>query len=77
MHLETDCEGDAQCPAVRRADQPPRCATAYLGTTTNPHNTALTSGGSSGGEGALVAFKGSCLGIGTDIGGSIRNPAGK
>lgn len=43
--------------------------------TTNPFNTSLTSGGSSGGEGALVGFRGSCLGIGTDIGGSIRGPA--
>ncbi|TVY40668.1 putative amidase [Lachnellula occidentalis] len=45
------------------------------GVTTNPYNTTLTSGGSSGGEGALVGFKGSCLGVGTDIGGSIRSPA--
>ncbi|TVY76144.1 putative amidase [Lachnellula suecica] len=45
------------------------------GVTTNPYNTTLTSGGSSGGEGALIGFKGSCLGIGTDIGGSIRSPA--
>ncbi|KAK2623565.1 hypothetical protein QTJ16_007119 [Diplocarpon rosae] len=43
--------------------------------TTNPYNTNLTCGGSSGGEGALVGFRGSCLGIGTDIGGSIRGPA--
>lgn len=43
--------------------------------TTNPFNTNLTSGGSSGGEGALIGFRGSCLGIGTDIGGSIRSPA--
>ncbi|KAI0967236.1 amidase signature domain-containing protein [Xylaria arbuscula] len=46
------------------------------GTTTNPHNTTLTSGGSSGGEGALLGIRGSVLGIGTDIGGSIRCPAG-
>ncbi|KAG9238029.1 amidase signature domain-containing protein [Amylocarpus encephaloides] len=46
------------------------------GVTTNPFNTTLTPGGSSGGEGALVGFRGSCLGIGTDIGGSIRSPAG-
>ncbi|KAK7708812.1 hypothetical protein SLS57_008873 [Botryosphaeria dothidea] len=46
-----------------------------FGVTVNPFNTALTSGGSSGGEGALVGFRGSCLGVGTDIGGSIRNPA--
>lgn len=38
-------------------------------------NRKLTSGGSSGGEGALVGMRGSCLGIGTDIGGSIRSPA--
>jgi amidase len=43
--------------------------------TSNPFNTTLTAGGSSGGEGALVGFRGSCLGIGTDIGGSIRSPA--
>ncbi|MCJ1479223.1 hypothetical protein MMC13_007908 [Lambiella insularis] len=46
------------------------------GTTVNPHNTSLTSGGSSGGEGALVALRGSCLSVSTDIGGSIRVPAG-
>ena len=45
------------------------------GVTVNPYNRALTSGGSSGGEGALLGLKGSCLGIGTDIGGSIRSPA--
>ncbi|MCJ1389035.1 hypothetical protein MMC18_001889 [Xylographa bjoerkii] len=48
------------------------------GTTLNPHNTSLTPGGSSGGEGALIALRGSCLGVSTDIaieGGSIRVPA--
>lgn len=35
----------------------------------------MTAGGSSGGEGALVAFRGSILGVGTDIAGSIRIPA--
>ncbi|KAG1740784.1 amidase signature domain-containing protein [Suillus paluster] len=40
----------------------------------NPHNTDLTAGGSSGGESALVAMKGSCIGVGTDGGGSIRCP---
>jgi amidase len=38
----------------------------------NPHNRALTTGASSGGEGALIAFHGSPFGFGTDIGGSIR-----
>ncbi|RHZ65805.1 general amidase GmdB [Aspergillus thermomutatus] len=46
-----------------------------FGRTLNPHNTHLTAGGSSGGEGALVAFRGSILGIGTDIAGSIRIPS--
>ncbi|KAL9610378.1 MAG: hypothetical protein Q9167_004918 [Letrouitia subvulpina] len=39
------------------------------GVTVNPYNTSLSAGGSSGGEGALVGLRGSCLGIGTDIGG--------
>jgi amidase len=43
--------------------------------TWNPRNRNLSSGGSSGGEGALISLKGSPLGFGTDIGGSIRIPA--
>lgn len=43
--------------------------------TVNPLNRNLTSGGSSGGESALIAMHGSPLGIGTDIGGSLRIPA--
>lgn len=43
--------------------------------TVNPLNRKLTSGGSSGGESALIAFGGSVLGVGTDIGGSLRIPA--
>ncbi|OCL12251.1 amidase [Glonium stellatum] len=46
-----------------------------FGRTVNPLNRALTSGGSSGGESALIAFGGSPLGVGTDIGGSLRIPA--
>ncbi|GFF34571.1 acetamidase [Aspergillus udagawae] len=46
-----------------------------FGRTLNPHNTLLGPGGSSGGEGALIALRGSPLGVGTDIGGSIRIPA--
>lgn len=45
------------------------------GETVCPFNRSLTSGGSSGGEGALIGLRGSCLGIGTDIGGSIRSPS--
>ncbi|UPX13035.1 Amidase [Ascochyta rabiei] len=46
-----------------------------FGRTVNPLNRSLTSGGSSGGESALIAFGGSPLGVGTDIGGSLRIPA--
>lgn len=46
-----------------------------FGRTINPLNTALTAGGSSGGEGALIAMRGSILGVGTDVGGSIRIPS--
>lgn len=45
------------------------------GATANPSNRHLTSGGSTAGEGASLALKCSPLGIGTDIGGSIRWPA--
>ncbi|KAJ7226830.1 amidase signature domain-containing protein [Mycena pura] len=48
---------------------------SFWGQTLNPCNTKLTSGGSSGGCSALVAFGGSPLGIGSDIGGSLRSPA--
>ena len=46
------------------------------GETRNPLHKGLSPGGSSGGEGALIAMKASPLGVGTDIGGSIRIPAG-
>ncbi len=46
-----------------------------IGYTWNPKNRNLASGGSSGGEGALIGLKGSPVGFGTDIGGSIRIPA--
>jgi fatty acid amide hydrolase 2 len=41
----------------------------------NPWDLRRTSGGSSGGEGAIVAAGGSPFGMGSDIGGSIRLPA--
>ncbi|KAJ9597825.1 hypothetical protein L9F63_011320 [Diploptera punctata] len=44
------------------------------GRTNNPYNTNHIVGGSSGGEGCLLAAAGSPLGIGSDIGGSIRMP---
>lgn len=48
------------------------------GQTTNPNEPRIpprTVGGSSGGEAALIAAGGSVLGIGSDIGGSLRIPA--
>nr|OQO22744.1 hypothetical protein B0A51_09850 [Rachicladosporium sp. CCFEE 5018] len=41
----------------------------------NPHNTNYSPGGSTGGEGALLAFGGSRIGIGSDVAGSVRAPA--
>jgi len=46
-----------------------------FGRTLNPYRSALTAGGSSGGEGALIALRGSVLGVGSDVAGSIRIPA--
>jgi amidase len=49
--------------------------TSHYGRTLNPFNINLSCGGSSGGEAALITMKGSVLGVGTDIGGSIRCPS--
>uniref|UniRef100_UPI0033416CA9 amidase n=1 Tax=Methylibium sp. TaxID=2067992 RepID=UPI0033416CA9 len=46
-----------------------------FGRTLNPWNPQRSPGGSSGGEGAIIAAGGSPLGLGTDIGGSVRVPA--
>ena len=45
------------------------------GVTTNPFDKTRSPGGSSSGEGALIAYGGSILGLGTDVGGSVRTPA--
>lgn len=45
------------------------------GLTTNPYSQDYTPGGSTGGEAVLVAAGASMLGMGTDIGGSIRIPS--
>lgn len=46
-----------------------------IGKCRNPCNTALSPCGSSSGEGAIAAMRGSVFGLGSDIGGSIRGPA--
>lgn len=59
----------------------PELLTAYesdnliFGKTNNPYDLNRTSGGSSGGEAAIIAANGSPFGLGTDGGGSIRVPA--
>jgi len=45
------------------------------GRTNNPWDTTRTPGGSSGGEAAMLAAGGSVLGLGNDLGGSLRVPA--
>lgn len=71
---------DAGCIFYARTNQPQtlQCIETnnnIYGRTVNPWNRNLSSGGSSGGEGALIGMRGSLLGIGGDIGGSVRVPA--
>ena len=71
---------DAGCIFYARTTEPQtlmhlETSSNLYGVTVNPFNRDLTSGGSSGGEGALLGLRGSCLGLGSDIGGSIRSPA--
>lgn len=51
------------------------CANNIFGTTLNPRHRLLSPGGSSGGEGVSLGARCAVLGIGTDIGGSVRIPA--
>merc|ERR1711892_124429 len=48
------------------------CSNPVYGNTANPHDLTRTPGGSSGGEAALIGAGGSILGIGSDVGGSLR-----
>ncbi len=48
------------------------CSNPIWGRTLNPYNRSYSCGGSSGGEGALLAMDGAALGWGSDIGGSLR-----
>lgn len=45
------------------------------GRTNNPYDLSRTPGGSSGGEASIIAAGGSPLGLGSDVGGSIRIPS--
>ena len=48
---------------------------SVFGRTTNPYSSLHTSGGSSGGEGAILACDGSAAGLGSDVAGSLRIPS--
>ncbi len=48
---------------------------AVFGATRNPYDPGRTAGGSSGGAAAALAARQICLADGSDLGGSLRNPA--
>ncbi|KAL7929018.1 amidase [Trichoderma chlorosporum] len=70
----------AGCVIIGKTTVPQTVLTAdtdsiVFGRTVNPYNAEFGAGGSSGGEGALIAMGGSVLGLGSDAAGSVRVPA--
>jgi amidase len=53
----------------------PETDNLVYGRTNNPYDLSRAAGGSSGGEGSIIAAGGSPMGLGSDCGGSIRIPA--
>ncbi len=64
--------GTTNCPEFLMAYE---TETLLYGSTRNPWNLDLTAGGSSGGEAAAIAAGMSAGGLGSDSGGSVREPA--
>jgi Asp-tRNA(Asn)/Glu-tRNA(Gln) amidotransferase A subunit family amidase len=64
--------GKTSCPDMSSSME---TTNLIVGLTRNPWKPGHSAGGSSGGEAALIASGGSPLGLGTDVGGSIRIPA--
>jgi amidase len=67
-------------PILGRTNTPAYSMRAFTsndlhGATFNPHDKAITCGGSSGGAGSAVAAGIGAIGHGNDIGGSVRHPA--
>jgi fatty acid amide hydrolase len=58
-----------QLMAYHESDNP------LYGRTSNPWDLERTPGGSSGGEASIISARGSALGLGADVGGSLRIPA--
>lgn len=51
------------------------CETSFIGGALNPHNTDYVAGGSSGGVASAVSSNIAVYGLGSDTGGSVRQPA--
>lgn len=64
--------GKTSCPDMSGSAE---TRNLIIGQTRNPWNPDRSPGGSSGGEGAVIAAGGSPLGLGSDIAGSVRIPA--